>query len=69
MSIEQNKAVVGRFINEVLVGGDVDLIDDLLGTTYVNRGMGDMDRPAFKAWFGVMPEVTSELRKMIEATI
>ena len=26
-------------------------------------------RPAFNAWFGVMPEVTSELRKMIEATI
>jgi shikimate dehydrogenase len=26
-------------------------------------------RPAFKAWFGVMPEVTPELRKMIEATI
>ncbi len=26
-------------------------------------------RPAFKAWFGVMPDVTPELRKMIEATI
>ncbi|HUI16479.1 MAG TPA: shikimate dehydrogenase [Alphaproteobacteria bacterium] len=26
-------------------------------------------RPAFKAWFGVMPEVTPELRRMIEATI
>jgi shikimate dehydrogenase len=26
-------------------------------------------RPAFKAWFGVMPEVTPELRSMIEATI
>jgi shikimate dehydrogenase len=26
-------------------------------------------RPAFKAWFGVMPEVTAELRAMIEATI
>jgi shikimate dehydrogenase len=26
-------------------------------------------RPAFKAWFGVMPEVTPELRAMIEATI
>jgi shikimate dehydrogenase len=26
-------------------------------------------RPAFRAWFGVMPEVTAELRAMIEATI
>lgn len=26
-------------------------------------------RPAFKAWFGVMPDVTVELRRMIEATI
>jgi shikimate dehydrogenase len=26
-------------------------------------------RPAFHAWFGVMPEVTPELRAMIEATI
>jgi shikimate dehydrogenase len=26
-------------------------------------------RPAFRAWFGIMPEVTPELRAMIEATI
>jgi shikimate dehydrogenase len=26
-------------------------------------------RPAFQAWFGVMPDVTAELRAMIEATI
>ena len=26
-------------------------------------------RPAFHAWFGVMPEVTAELRALIEATI
>lgn len=26
-------------------------------------------RPAFHAWFGVMPEVTAELRSLIEATI
>jgi shikimate dehydrogenase len=25
-------------------------------------------RPAFHAWFGVMPQVTPELRAMIEAT-
>lgn len=26
-------------------------------------------RPAFKAWFGVLPEVTPELRRLLEATI
>ena len=25
-------------------------------------------RPAFKAWFGIMPEATAELRERIEAT-
>ena len=50
MSTEQNKAVVRRFITEVLVGGNVDLVDELLGASYVNIGMGGMDRAAFKAW-------------------
>lgn len=53
MSIEQNKAVVRRFITEVLVGGDVDQIDDLLAADYVNLGMGGMDRAGFKAWLSV----------------
>jgi shikimate dehydrogenase len=26
-------------------------------------------RPAFEAWFGVMPEVTAELRQLVEATL
>ena len=53
MSIEQNKAIVRRYITEVLAGGDVELVDDLLGEGYVNRGMGDMDRAGFKAWLNV----------------
>ena len=50
MSTEQNKAVVRRFITEVLVGGNVELVDEFLGADYVNRAMGDMARPAFKAF-------------------
>lgn len=50
MSTEQNKAIVRRYITEVLAGGQVDLVDDLLAANYVNRGMGDMDRAGFKAW-------------------
>ena len=26
-------------------------------------------RPAFKAWFGIMPEITPELRGVLEATL
>ena len=26
-------------------------------------------RPAFEAWFGVLPDITSELRRMIEARL
>ena len=50
MSTEQNKAVVRRYVAEVLVGGDVELVDELLGQAYVNRAMGDMDRASFKEW-------------------
>jgi shikimate dehydrogenase len=41
------------------------------GNTTVN-GLGMLlhqARPAFQAWFGVMPDVTPDLRKSIEATI
>jgi predicted ester cyclase len=53
MSTEQNKAVVRQYITEVLVGGHVDLVDDLLATNYVNRSLGGMNRAAFKAWLTV----------------
>jgi len=48
MSTEQNKAVVRRFITEVLSGGNIDLIDELLAPNYVNAGMGNVDRARFK---------------------
>jgi predicted ester cyclase len=53
MTTEDNKAVVRRFITEVLVGGNVDLVDDLLAATYVNRAMGGLDRAGFKAFLTV----------------
>jgi predicted SnoaL-like aldol condensation-catalyzing enzyme len=68
MSIEQNKAVVRRYITEVLEGGDVDLVDDLLGASYVNRGMADMDRGSFKAWLNVAsagPGGAMEIQDMV----
>jgi ketosteroid isomerase-like protein len=52
MTPDQNKEVVRRYIEDVLVGGNVDFVDELLGPDYVNQAMGGMDRAAFKAWLG-----------------
>ena len=49
MSTEQNKAVVRRFMTEVLQGGNLDVLDNVLGPTYVNPAMGGADRAGFKA--------------------
>jgi ketosteroid isomerase-like protein len=68
MSIEQNKAVVRRYITEVLVGGNVDLVDELLATDYVNAGMGGMDRAGFKAWLNVAsagPGSRTEVQELV----
>ena len=52
MTTDQNKQIVRRYVEEVLVAGNVDLVDELLGSDYVNHAMGEMDRAAFKAWLG-----------------
>lgn len=49
MSTEQNKAVVRRFITEVLQGGDLDVLDEVLAPDYVNPAMGNADRAGFRA--------------------
>jgi predicted SnoaL-like aldol condensation-catalyzing enzyme len=49
MTTEGNKAIVRRFIKEVLGGGNIDLIDELLAPDYVNPSMGVTNRNGFKA--------------------
>ena len=60
MSIEENKRVVRRFITEVLGGGNVDLIDQLVAPDYANPSMGVTNRDGFKA-------VVSGLKQAIPA--
>jgi predicted SnoaL-like aldol condensation-catalyzing enzyme len=48
MSVVKNKAVVRRFIKEVLGNGNVDAIDEVLAPNYVNRSFGASNRAAFK---------------------
>jgi|SRR5208283_2079714 len=49
MTIDRNKTIVRRFIVEVLGGGNVDLVDELLAPNYANPSMGVTNRDGFKA--------------------
>jgi ketosteroid isomerase-like protein len=64
MSADQNKAVVERFITEVLVGGNIGIADEVLAPNYMNRAMG-IDRAAFKEFIANSP-VFSDRRFDIE---
>jgi len=62
MSTEENKAVVRRFITEVLEGGDLDTVDDVLAPDYVNAAMGVTDLAGFKAVWPAMGAVIPSMR-------
>ncbi len=65
MSTEQNKAVVRRFMTEVLTGRNVGLADELLAPNYVNRLMG-MDLAGFKAMGAGLGKALTGIRIEIE---
>jgi predicted ester cyclase len=66
-SLEQNKAVVRRFMTEVLQGGNLDLIDEILAPDYVNTTMGNADRTAFKGMLGALRSagLTFTIRELV----
>jgi predicted SnoaL-like aldol condensation-catalyzing enzyme len=49
MTTDGNKTVVHRLIKEVLSGGNIDVIDELLAPNYVNPSMGITNRTGFRA--------------------
>jgi predicted SnoaL-like aldol condensation-catalyzing enzyme len=49
MSTAKNKAVVRRFIKEVLGAGKVSVMDELLAPNYANPSMDVTNREGFKA--------------------
>ena len=61
MSTEQNKAVVRRFMTEVLTGRNLGLADEVLAPNYVNRWTG-ADRAAFKGMLTSMRSALTDLR-------
>jgi len=68
LSTDENKAVVRRFITEVLGGGNIDVIDELVAPNYVNR-MGNIDLAGFKAMLSGMnsgmPIRTFEIENLV----
>jgi ketosteroid isomerase-like protein len=65
MSTEQNKAVVRRFMTEVLSGGNLNLVDELLAPNYVNRSTGT-DREATKGVFAALRNAVAGIHFHIE---
>jgi ketosteroid isomerase-like protein len=57
MSTEQNKAVVRRWMTEVLEGGDLGVIDEVLSPDYVNPAMGNADRGGMRALLAQLASV------------
>ena len=68
MAADPNKDVVRRFITEVLSGGRLDLIDELLAPNYVNRAFG-VDLPAFKELLAELVTALPERRFDVEELI
>jgi predicted SnoaL-like aldol condensation-catalyzing enzyme len=68
MATDQNKDVVRRFITEVLSGGQLDRVDELLAPSYVNRAFG-VDLPGFKGMLPGLAAVLPERRFDIEELI
>jgi ketosteroid isomerase-like protein len=68
MATDLNKDVVRRFITEVLSGGQLDRIDELLAPNYVNRAF-DVDLPTFKQMLAglaaALPERPFDVEELI----
>ena len=68
MATDRNKDVVRRFITEVLSGGRLDRIDELLAPNYVNRAFG-ADLSAFKEMLAGLAAALPERRFDVEELI
>jgi predicted SnoaL-like aldol condensation-catalyzing enzyme len=68
MKTDRNKDVVRRFITEVLSGGRLDRVDELLAPNYVNRAF-DVGLPAFKELLAGLVAALPERRFDVEELI
>ena len=68
MAADSNKYVVRRFMEEVLAGGKLDQVDELLAPGYVNRAFG-VGLEEFKGMLAglsaVLPDLAQELGPLL----
>ncbi len=62
MGTEENKAVVRRFMSEVIAGGNLDVADEVLASNYVNLAMGGSDLAGIKTMVTATSAVLKEQR-------
>lgn len=63
-SVEENKAIIRRLIEEVVNAGNVDAVDDLLARDFINHNPlpgGTPDRDGFKQAFRSLHAAFSDL--------
>lgn len=65
MSTEENKAIVRRFMTEVLQQGDMSILDQICAPNYVNRMTGQ-GLESFKQIGGLMRTAISDYHLTIE---
>jgi steroid delta-isomerase-like uncharacterized protein len=68
MTIEQNKAVVRRFVTDALAKGNVALLDELLAPNYVNRATGANlagFKPFVAALKGAFPDLRMDIHDLV----
>lgn len=72
MSIEQNKQIARRFVEEVWNGGDIAVADDLLAPDFVNHDADPsrtIDREGFKRFVTSLRAAVPDLRFAVEDMI
>ena len=62
MGTQENEAVVLRFVTEVIAGGDVSVIDEVLAPNYVNVAMGGADLAGVKSMVTATAPVLKGIR-------
>lgn len=69
MSVEQNKALIQRFYDEVANNGNLDLIDELVAEEFIEHeafpGLSN-DRDGLKRFFSMMHDAFDDFRMDVE---
>jgi steroid delta-isomerase-like uncharacterized protein len=69
MGVEENKAVVRRFVDEVFVRGSGEVVDELVADDFVGHTWGNADRDGLRAAMGRVAQALADVAFTIEDVI